>query len=345
MTTGSDGRALLLTGIDTAGKDARQDTVAIAVDPGNQSQIVRATAHAGQGVCTVRLPDTQAELPKALDLALVIDATGSMGDELEYLKTEIDSIAQSVNKMFPGVDQRYALIVYRDNGDEYVTKTFDFTSSLEDFRTTLAAQRADGGGDYPEAMHLAMQQASQLDWRAGNSARVMFLVADAPPHDEQAERTLQSVRDLRELGVRVYPLGGSGVQLKAELVMRTSALLCMGQYLFLTDHSGVGHPHAKPHVPEYSVERLDRLMIRMVAQELAGKRLAPKEVLAIERGEWIPSAGPIEPVPQQQSFCRPPADQPAAASLASLRWLVVAGMALGAFGIDAWDKRKRNDRS
>jgi len=292
-------------------------------------------------VCTIRLPDAQAALPKALDLALVVDATGSMGDELEYLKTEIDSIAQSVNRMFPDVDQRYALIVYRDNGDEYVTKTFDFTSSLAEFRSTLAAQRADGGGDYPEAMHLAMQQASQLDWRAGNTARVMFLVADAPPHDDKAAQTLQSARDLRELGVRVYPLGGSGVQLKAELVMRASALLCMGQYLFLTDHSGVGNPHAAPHVPEYSVERLDRLMIRMVSQELAGKRLAPKEVLAIERGEWTPSAVPIEPVPQQQSLCLPPGEQPVAASLASLRWLILAGFVLGAFGIDAWEKRRR----
>ena len=46
--------------------------------------------------------------------------------------------------------------------------------------------------------------------------------------------------------------------------------MTMGRYLFLTDHSGVGNPHAKPHAPEYAVEHLNRLMVRMIAQQLAG---------------------------------------------------------------------------
>ena len=33
----------------------------------------------------------------------------------------------------------------------------------------------------------------------------------------------------------------------------------MGQYLFLTDHSGIGNPHAKPTTSNYTVERLDQL--------------------------------------------------------------------------------------
>jgi len=45
-----------------------------------------------------------------------------MGDELEYLKAEIDDIAATVKRMFPNVDQRFALILYRDEGDHYVTR-------------------------------------------------------------------------------------------------------------------------------------------------------------------------------------------------------------------------------
>jgi len=41
--------------------------------------------------------------------------------------------------------------------------------------------------------------------------------------------------------------------------------------LGLTDDSGVGNPHAEPNVPGYNVDRLDRLMIRMIASELAGE--------------------------------------------------------------------------
>lgn len=207
------------------------------------------------------------------------------GDELEYLKTEIDSIVESVNRLFPDVNQRYSLITYRDNGDEYVVRTFDFTSSLTEFRRQLDQQSAAGGGDFPEAMDAALTSATQLSWRGGNVARVMFLVGDAPPHDEKIEATLEAVDSLREQGVRMFPVGASGVETKAQIVMRTSALLTMGQYLFLTDHSGVGNAHATPNVPEFAVERLDRLMVRMIASELAGKRLAAKEIIAIENGE------------------------------------------------------------
>jgi hypothetical protein len=58
--------------------------------------------------------------------------------------------------------------------------------------------------------------------------------------------------------------------------MRSAALLTGAQYLFLTDDSGVGEGHGEPHIPYYRVEKLNRLMIRMVNGELAGKRLEPE---------------------------------------------------------------------
>jgi hypothetical protein len=196
--------------------------------------------------------------------------------------------------MFPDVDQRYALITYRDNGDEYVCRTFDFTSSLSDLRRNLNAQSAAGGGDFPEAMDVALESASQLTWRPGQTARVLFLVGDAPPHSERASAALAAVDSLRQAGVRIYPVGASGVEKTAEVLMRTAALLTMGQYLFLTDHSGIGNAHATPDVSSFQVERLDRLMLRMIASELTGKRLAAQEVIAIERGERFTC------LPQQQ---------------------------------------------
>ena len=99
---------------------------------------------ADQGEWRIEATDAQLRRPQALDLALVIDATGSMGDELNYLKIEIDHIATTVKRLFPNVEQRFALILYRDKGDQYVTRTFDFTTSLANFRSTLARQHADG---------------------------------------------------------------------------------------------------------------------------------------------------------------------------------------------------------
>ena len=57
-----------------------------------------------------------------------------MGDELEYLKLEISSIAARVEQLFPGIDQRFALILYRDDGDRYVTRNFDFTDFHDVFK-------------------------------------------------------------------------------------------------------------------------------------------------------------------------------------------------------------------
>jgi len=297
LTTGSDGRAMFLTGID-GGADGQEFQVSVHGPRGEKAYSKRMRLD-GQP-CHIVLPDAPALRPTRLDLALVIDTTGSMGDELEYLKAEIDDIAATVKNMFPNVDQRFSLIVYRDEGDQYVTRSYDFTESLSVFRSKLATQRAAGGGDYPEAVHLALEQAGQLSWRDRETARMLFLVADAPPHDRFASRSLDAVQDLRHQGVRVFPVASSGTQLKAEFVLRAASFLTMGEYLFLTDHSGVGNPHAKPHTSEYTVEHLNRLMVRMIAQQLAGRRLVPQEVIAIERGDLSPLDFRIEPPCHQQ---------------------------------------------
>jgi hypothetical protein len=97
--------------------------------------------------------------------------------------------------------------------------------------------------------------------------------------------------------VAVYPLAGSGPMEECEFVMRATAFLTRGQYLFLTDHSGVGNPHAKPHAPKYEVEPLNQLMIRMIASELSGKPVLAQEILATEESDG--SQPPL--IPQEQN--------------------------------------------
>lgn len=296
-STGSDGRVMVLSdGTARHGQQAQPLRLQVFV-PGQTEAVIDEYRQA-ERCWSITLQDAQSTLPTQLDLALVVDTTGSMGDELEYLKTEIDNIVASVKRMFPNIDQRFALVTYRDNGDEYVCRTYDFTGSLSDFRRNLDAQSAQGGGDFPEAMDVALQSAEQLTWRTARTARVLFLVGDAPPHANKHSQTMTAITGLSQQGVRIFPVGASGVEKTAEVILRTASLLSMGQYLFLTDHSGVGNPHATPDVPAFSVERLDRLMLRMIASELAGKRLVQQEVIAIEQGEKYSYATPIP--------CQPP---------------------------------------
>ena len=131
-----------------------------------------------------------------------------------------------------------------------------------------------GGGDTPEAMERGLEEAGRLNWRDGNTARVLFLIADAPPHAEDMTRAIKAIDSLRKKGVVFYPVAGSGYDGATEFIMRTAALLSGGVFLFLTDDSGVGDKHAEPHIPYYRVERLNHLMVRMIASELAGRRIA-----------------------------------------------------------------------
>ena len=198
-----------------------------------------------------------------------------MTDEIEYVKAEVADIAATVQESSGNESLRFALIVYRDEGDEYVTRTTDFTS-LDEFQDDLDRQSADGGGDYPEAMDAAMAAMSQLSWRDGNVARVAFLIADAPPHTENAGRFLSAVEDHRRAGVKIYPVAASGVAQEAEYLMRLAAQATLARYIFLTHDSGIGNPHEEPLIPCYHVQLLNDLLSRVLESELAGAWIQPE---------------------------------------------------------------------
>jgi hypothetical protein len=228
----------------------------------------------GDNTITVDLP-VAGRAPQALDLLLAIDTTGSMSDELSYLQVELDSIVTSLRRIRPGTDIRVGLVVYRDDGDEYVTRRFEFTGDLASLRQQLGAQHASGGGDYPEAVDRAFADAGRFDWRE-DATKVMLHVADAPPHAERAGDAWEQAMSLRTRGVHIVPVAASGVADDAQYLMRSMAALTQSRYLFLTDDSGVGLPHAEPDVPCYVVTRLDGLIERVVASLLVGRRVEPQ---------------------------------------------------------------------
>lgn len=211
-----------------------------------------------------------------LDVALVIDTTGSMGDEIRYLQSEFIGISQAIEAAYPNASQRWALVLYRDQGDDYVTRYFDFRDQPEAFREKLAAQAAGGGGDFPEAPEAAIEVLNQFAWRdEPDVARIAFWVADAPHHNENAAKLAQALRTTRAQGIHVYPVASSGVDDLTELSMRTAAQLTGGRYLFLTDDSGVGGAHKEPTLPCYYVTKLNDALLRMVDLEMRGVYVAP----------------------------------------------------------------------
>lgn len=273
--TNSAGLALYLPEID----GLAEGDLEVSVTPLGSEVAEAFTVTQDETAWSFTLAEAASTLPQQLDVALVVDVTGSMSDELEFLKVEIESIAADIDAEYPDVDVKFSMVVYRDRGDAFITRTFDFVDSVSEFQDELAKQRAGGGGDYPEAMHTALEEAEKLSWRDGNTSRVAFLVADAPPHDRHFGETIDSVLDLRDMGVHIYPVGASGVADSAEAVMRTAAYVTNGEYLFLTDHSGFGNSHADPNTESFDVEFLDDAMLRMIQQELQGGKIQPDEII------------------------------------------------------------------
>jgi len=207
-----------------------------------------------------------------------------MGDEMRYLQTELKAIVGRVEEANPGIDIRTGLVVYRDKGDAFVVREVPFTDNIEDFRQSLNAQSADGGGDTPEAMHTAMQTGLEMDWR-DDALKINLLVADAPPHDRHLDETWEAGLISRTRGIHIVPLAASGVDKTAEFVMRSMAQITGGRFLFLTDDSGIGNPHAEPTVDCYIVTRLDGLVTRTISSLVKGERVEPQP------GEVIRSVG------------------------------------------------------
>ena len=206
---------------------------------------------------------------KKLDLMLLCDTTGSMGDELSYLQTELENVVETVS-VDSGADIRLSVGFYRDSEDQYVVKTEDFTPDIDKALKVLNKQSADGGGDYPEAVHTALDKAvNGCEWR-DNSTKLLFIVLDAPPHsaEDVKEKYRQVMQQAAEKGIRIIPVVSSGSDDLTEYLMRCTAAVTGGTYTFLTDDSGVGNSHAEPTVGDYSVEKLNAMMIRLIKEYL-----------------------------------------------------------------------------
>jgi hypothetical protein len=140
-----------------------------------------------------------------VEVAFVLDTTGSMGPLIEGAKRKIWSIATAIADANPNAVIRMGLVAYRDIGDDYVTKTFNLTTDIQDLYGNLLALNARGGGDWPESVNEALEVGvTKLSWTQGSEiCRIMFLVGDAPPHMDYKQDTKypEVVRMARERGI------------------------------------------------------------------------------------------------------------------------------------------------
>lgn len=211
--------------------------------------------------------------PVRLDIHFLIDATGSMSDEIQQLKDNMISVAERITSMSSNPDVRYGMTIYRDRGDLFVSRTHDFTPDVTVFTDALRQVNAEGGGDYPESLNEGLHQALHLpEWRQEETVSLLFLIADAPPHLDYPQDFdyAQDVVEAVEAGIKIFPLASSGLDDQGEYIFRQLAQITGGKFLFLTYGPG-GAPgdETTHHVDDYSVLSLDDLVVRLVEEQLA----------------------------------------------------------------------------
>ncbi len=231
------------------------------------SKIVQNVLLFEKGVNNISLNTPLKDQSNKTQIALMVDATGSMSDELEYLKVELVDVIDRVKSANPDAVIETGSVFYRDEGDDYVTKKSDFTANTDKTIQFIREQSANGGGDFPEAVHTALNHSlKNLQWADNASTRILFIVLDAPPHYE--EQIVSEIHTLTkfaaESGIKLIPIVASGIDKETEFLMRYLSMISNGTYIFITNDSGIGNDHLAASVGKYEVELLNDLMVRLV---------------------------------------------------------------------------------
>ncbi len=236
-----------------------------------------------------------------LEMVFVVDTTGSMGGLIEGAKQRIWGIVNEVMQTESRPDVKVGLVAYRDRGDQYVTQVLPLTNDLDQVYSALMSYRAAGGGDTPEDVRTALLDGVR---RAGWSARVdrvaqiLFLVGDAPPHDNYADvpDARSTAAEASQKGIVVNTIQCGAIPGTKE-IWEAIARHGNGQYFAISQDGGV-QTIATPYD-----EQLSQLATKLGGTYLAygggsgeegeRKRMVARST-AISREDSIAAAAPAE---------------------------------------------------
>jgi uncharacterized protein YegL len=191
-------------------------------------------------VLLTTVPAWSQEAPR-IDVVFLIDATGSMGDEIDAVKAKIQKMISEIAVGVPAPDVRFGLVAYRDRGDEYVTSVYELTRDIDKIVDNLGQIRAEGGGDYPESLNEALHTAvNVVNWDPDPAvSRLVFLIADAPPHLDYPDDFdyREEYQMAKERGIAVHAIGASGLDEEGERVFKEIAQGTGGVFQWLTYES------------------------------------------------------------------------------------------------------------
>lgn len=293
LTTTASGRAILFP----RAEGLVGDKLTVAAACGGQGS-VEATAFVGEeedGVIDLKLQAARAsDKSRVVDLAFVLDTTGSMAEEIAAVKQTITKVATVLSTEQTSV--RVGLVEYKDRGDTFVTKVYPFATDLGGFADRVRAISASGGGDTPEDMSAGLHAAvTELKWSEGSVARMAFVIGDAPPHLDYQDGPdyAADTRTAAHRGIQLFTVAASGMDSLGQVVFRQMAQYTGGTNMFVLRGgagsqstgggdpiSGCGGTHTN-----YSSGKLDELIVQKVRHELRSIDADPMRIAGLKVDE------------------------------------------------------------
>ena len=255
----------------------------------NQNKRIKIDRNGPRQIDIVLDADRESYQNIPIDLLFILDVTGSMGEELERLKTSIEIINLNIASLNIKPDVRFGMVSYRDQDDDFVTKLIPFTGDLQAFQNELSNLSAKGGGDDPEDLQSALKDALQkMNWNE-DGLRLGFIITDAPAHlnYDQKYTYVKAVEDAKSKAIKLFTVGTGGLEIDGEYILRQISQYTYGKYIFLTygeeGESEGGKPGSVSHHTgsNFQTDKLEAIIIRFAKEELS--HLSDIEVVEDER--------------------------------------------------------------
>jgi Mg-chelatase subunit ChlD len=262
---------------------------------GNDTASARFSIAKADGIVDLKL-DRARTLPgtRTVDVAFILDTTGSMSEEIAAVKATIQKVASNLssNKFRVNV----GMVEFKDRTDPFATRVFPMTTNVASFSQQVGSVSASGGGDIPEDVNAGLHAGlTELAWSPDAVARFAFLIGDAPPHLDYRTGPdyVDDMRDAAHRGIQVFTVAASGMDELGQVVFRQIAQYTGATNLFVlrggagAASTGGGDPRSSCGGTQtaYASGNLDGLIVEKITRELAGLDRNPMRIAGLGTDE------------------------------------------------------------
>ena len=149
------------------------------------------------------------------DILYLVDATGSMGKELQAAKDQVINIAMDLKAKYPKLNFKFGAIFYRDKvvNPKGKNELFDLTDNIQNLKKSISKINPSGGGsDGPEDWVTAYKLSIEnIKWRKGT--RLIIHIADYGGHgaefsnkdrySSEGPKMIPLIKKCVEMGIKI----------------------------------------------------------------------------------------------------------------------------------------------